>query len=108
MNKRGFGLYQDWAELLFFVLLFVGLILALTAGSAVLNYIIIFLCGMMGGRVMHQRKKKFGKVPAFLIILGFLLGYMIGSYYGSTFLIVVFFMLGGTVSYELHERRYLR
>lgn len=93
--------FTDWAEIFFFVLLIIGFILSLAAPSAVLSYIMIFLCGMMAGRLLYERKDKI-QFPYYLMIIGFLLGYLIGAHYGNKRVILTLFILGTILSYYLH------
>tara|TARA_Y100000310_G_scaffold342247_1_gene444627 strand:- start:36769 stop:37050 length:282 start_codon:yes stop_codon:yes gene_type:complete len=87
----------------------VGFIVALWASSfsAVISYIVVFLSGMIGGRLLYERKHKL-TIPYYLIIGGFLIGYLIGTFYGSRKVIVVLFVLGILFSYHLHKKGYIR
>ncbi len=51
--------FRSWAEFLFFVLMIIGIIIALAAPSAVISYLVIFVSGMIAGRIMQWRKEKF-------------------------------------------------
>ena len=48
--------FKSWAEFIFFVLMVIGFIVALWAStfSAVISYIVIFLSGMVGGRLLYR------------------------------------------------------
>jgi len=102
-QKRAVSLYEDWAEMLFFTLLVIGFIVAAWAGSAVIVYLTIFLCGMMAGRLIYHRKKKL-KFPYFLITLGFLFGYILGAFCGNKAVILIVFIVGVIISYRLHNK----
>ncbi len=97
-------IYESWVELLFFIVLVIGFFLSLTAPSAVLSYLMIFACGMMGGRILYEQRDNF-RFPFFLIIVGFLIGYLIGTRYGNWVVLVVFFVIGGIASYYLHKKK---
>lgn len=106
MNKKAQGefYFESWAELFFFVLLVIGVIFAIIMHfSAILSYILIFICGLMGGRMIYERKKKL-QFPYYLIIAGFLVGYIIGAYYGNKILMIALFIIGGIISYLIHDR----
>ena len=107
--KMGYkiSLFEDWAEILAFIALIVAFIISLSAPSAVLSYIIIFFCGIMAGRIWYKRKEKL-KFPYFLIIVAFLIGYILGDYYGNKITIIILFIAGLLVSYYLHEKNYIR
>jgi len=99
--------FESWAELFFFILLVVGFLLSLAAPSAVLSYLMIFACGMMGGRIWYEQKDNF-KAPFFLIIIGFLIGYLIGTRYANWIMLAVLFVIGAVASYYLHKKKIIR
>jgi len=99
--------FRNWAEFFFFVLMIVGFIIALFAPSAVISYIIIFLSGMIGGRLLYDRKQKL-TFPYYIILIGFIIGYVIGTYYGSRKVVIILFILGILLSYHLHNKGYIR
>ena len=102
-------IFKSGTEFFFFVLMVVGFIVALwaTSFSAVISYIVVFLSGMIGGRLMYERKQKF-TFPYYLILIGFIIGYAIGAYYGSRNVVVILFVLGILFSYHLHNKGYIR
>jgi len=107
MNKKATAWYfRNWAELFFFILLVIGFLLSIATPSAVISYFMIFSCGMMAGRLWFERKNKL-IFPYFLIIVGFLIGYILGSFYGSRKVILTLFVLGTLISYYLHDRGFL-
>ena len=101
--------FKSWAEFFFFVLMIIGFIVGLwaTSFSAVISYIVIFLSGMIGGRLLYERRKKL-TFPYYIIIIGFLIGYVVGTYYGSRKVIIILFVLGLLFSYHLHKKGYIR
>ncbi|MCH8067262.1 MAG: hypothetical protein IIC69_01645 [Nanoarchaeota archaeon] len=101
--------FKSWAEFFFFVLMIIGFIVALwaTSFSAVISYIVVFLSGMIGGRLLYDRKKKL-TFPYYVIIIGFIIGYVIGTYYGSRNIVIILFVLGILLSYHLHNKGYIR
>ena len=101
--------FKSWAEFFFFVLMIIGFIVALwaTSFSAVISYIVVFLSGMIGGRLLYDRKKKLA-FPYYIIIIGFIIGYVIGTYYGSRRVVIILFILGILLSYHLHNKGYIR
>lgn len=100
--------YADyWAEFFFFVLLVIGFMFSVLAPSAVLSYVMIFACGMMAGRLIIERKKKH-VAPYIIIIIGFLIGYIIGAYYGNKLVISILFLIGVIFSYYLHNKKIIR
>ena len=101
--------FKNWAEFFFFIVMVIGLIVGLwtTSFSAVISYIVIFLSGMIGGRLLYDRKGKL-TFPYYIIIIGFLIGYVLGTYYGSKWIVVILFVLGILFSYYLHDKGYIR
>ena len=106
-SKKAIAFSKDWAEIVAFILLVIGFIMASTSGSAFLTYITIFLCGMILGRFWFQRKKDI-KIPYFIVIVGFLLGYILGTYYGNKLITILLFFIGSLISYYIHEKGFIR
>ena len=98
---------SNWAEIVFFILLVIGFLFSLAAPSAVLSYLIIFTAGMMAGRLIYYRKESM-VFPYVLIIVGFFLGYLIGSRYGNWLVLTILFVLGSILSYYLHEQGFVK
>ncbi|MEK6984305.1 MAG: hypothetical protein AABX33_07060 [Nanoarchaeota archaeon] len=94
-------------EFFFFIVMILGIITALSAPSAFISYIIIFLAGMIAGRLIYERKRKI-KLPYIMIIAGFLIGYLIGVYYGNVWIIIILFIIGGILSFRLYNNKILR
>jgi len=108
-NKKasaGSMFFQNWAEIFFFILLVLGFIISISVGnrtSAVIAYITILLCGVMAGRLIFERKHKM-KFPYFLIIIGFLIGYLIGARYGDKRVMVILFFLGAIIGFQFRNK----
>ena len=100
-------LFKNWAEFVFFIIMVLGFIVSIWASSAVISYIVVFLSGMIGGRLLYERKHRL-TFPYIVIVIGFLIGYLIGSYYGSKKVIVILFGLGVLFSYQLRKKGYIR
>ncbi|MEA2037700.1 MAG: hypothetical protein U9O94_09395 [Nanoarchaeota archaeon] len=93
--------FRNWAEIIAFVLLIIGFVFSLAAPSAVLSYAIILVAGMLGGRLIYNRRKS-TVFPYVLILVGFLIGFLVGSRYGNYLSIMLFFVLGIFISYYAH------
>lgn len=102
-----FEFYKNWMEFFFIVLMILGILVALASPSAVISYFIIFLVGMFAGRLIYERKNKI-QLPYFLIIAGFVIGYLIGVYYGNRRLMIILFVIGTILSYKLYDKKILR
>ena len=102
-----FEFYKNWMEFFFLVLMIIGILIALSAPSAIISYIVIFLSGMFAGRLIYERKNKI-QFPYFMIIAGFFIGYLIGVYYGSRRVVIALFVIGAILSYKLYDKKILR
>ena len=99
--------YKNWFESFFLALMVIGIVVALSAPSAVISYIIIFLSGIFAGRLIYERKHKM-KFPYVMIIAGFVIGYLIGVYYGSRMVVIALFVTGAILSYKLYDKKILK
>ena len=100
-------LFKNWAEFFFFILLVIGFLVALLSPSAVISYMTIFICGMIAGRMLYERKSK-GLFPYYLIIIGFFIGFMLGAYHGDREVMLVLFVLGALISYFVYNKGIIR
>jgi hypothetical protein len=108
MNKKAaFAYWSEWAEFFFFVLLFIGLIFGIGSPSAVITYFIGFFSGMMAGRLFYERRDK-GRAPYLLITIGFIMGFVIGTFHGNRIITFLLFIFGAVLSYFLFDRKILK
>jgi len=113
LNKKAMAdigtiFWKQWAEVFFIILLMIGFLISISIKSPAMNYAVIFLAGMMAGRLIYEKKGKQPVFAFFLIIVGFLFGYMLGSFNFNRKLIVFFFIVGAVVSYQIHKKGYLK
>ena len=99
--------YKNWTEFFFFIVMIIGLFVALAAPSAVVSYAIVFLCGTIAGRLIYEVKDGI-KLPYLIIIAGFVLGYLIGVYYGSRTIVIALFVISSILTYKLYEKGILK
>ncbi len=104
IGKKADWFLDNWAEFFAFVLLIIGFIIGVSAGSAVVLYIVSVLFGGAFGRWRYRFKKKL-KVPAAIITIGALIGLTLGSFYGDRSVVIMLFVAGFIGSYYLHERK---
>lgn len=106
-NKKAMvNLYERWVEWVSFGLLIIGLFLGLWSGSKVVTYLVILLCGIIFGRNMFI--KRFGhKIIFYVMMFAFLIGFVLGSFYGKTSVIVVLFIIGMISGYWLNKKEYI-
>jgi len=102
-----FDFYKNWYESFFLVLMIIGIVVALSAPSAIISYAIIFLSGIFAGRLIYERKNKV-QFPYFMIIAGFIIGYLIGVYYGSRMIVIALFVIGAILGYKLYDKKILK
>ena len=108
MADIGTILWKQWAETFFIILLLLGFVVSLSIQSAILNYVVIFCAGLMTGRTIFKKKGKQPLFPFFLIIIGFLLGYTLGSFAFSKKIIIFLFIVGSIISYYIHKKEYIK
>ena len=103
--KKGVNFLDKWVEFFFLVLLFIGFFVSLSIGSAFFSYLVILLFGGMAGRFLSFRKKM---LPFYLVIIGLLIGYILGSRYGEWRVNLFMFIIGMSISWYLHEKLILK
>ena len=113
IGKRGVtgvAFWTSWAEIFFLFLIVIGFLISITIRNALLSYVVIFCVGLMGGRLVAKKIKKQPVFPYFLIILGFLVGFLIGTFTikVSRILLILLFVIGGITSYIIHRKGYIK
>ncbi len=98
-------LQEQWAETLTVFFLALGFVFAVLLRNDFLSYSSIFLSGSLAGRIYYIKRYKEPIFPFILIIIGFLLGYIIGSVWVSRVAVFLFFVLGFGLSYYLHLKK---
>lgn len=94
-------------EFFFVVLMIIGILIALVAPSAVISYTIISISGIFAGRLIYERRHKI-QLPYFMIIAGFVIGYLLGVYYGSRRIVIALFVIGAILGYKLYEKKIMK
>ncbi len=111
-GKKGSAFFRHWAEIVALMLLIIGFIFSISAlGSLFVSCLVIFLWGLFFGRIWYSKRKTF-RFTWFLIMLGFLVGYILGvtfqwgldKWWITTFLYVA----GIYLSYYLHLKKYIK
>ncbi|MEK6950535.1 MAG: hypothetical protein AABX13_02320 [Nanoarchaeota archaeon] len=98
-------LHEDWAEVLAVALAVIGLIFSVALRSALFTYLTALLAGFQAGRILYLKHLKEPIFPFVLIIIGFLMGYLLGSFWANRVLIVMLFTALFWLSYKLHQKR---
>ncbi len=99
--------YKNYMEFFFIVLMVLGIVIALAAPNAFISYLIIFMAGFFAGKVMFERKTNI-RFPYVVIFIGFLIGYLLGVYYGSRLAVGAMFLLGALVGYKVYQKGLIR
>ena len=107
MANIGAAFFSQWAEYGFIIIILLGFALAISMRNPWLVYAVIFCAGMMSGRFIFERQGKQPLFPYLMILFGFLVGYLLGSFAYNKFAIVFLFVLGSVLSYYIHKEGYL-
>jgi len=86
-------LYDLWAEIFFFIIMLVGVVVALTAGSVIISYAVILIAGLLAGRILKGGETRLG-FPVYMLVTGFLIGFLIGSYSHNKIIIILLYVIG--------------
>ena len=98
---------EQWAEVFTLAFIALGFILALLLRSPALSYLSVFIAGFLAARTYYLKRFKEPILPFILIIVGFLVGYLIGSVWVLRFWVLFFFGVGFALSYYLHLKQIL-
>lgn len=99
----GEPLYLDWPEITAFIFMILGFVLALFSQSMIIAYIVVFLMGLLFGRIWYRWKRS-GRIPLFLAIIFFLMGFIVGALFANLQVIVLLLLAGIVIGYWLHEK----
>ncbi|MFH1606232.1 MAG: hypothetical protein ABIC91_02715 [Nanoarchaeota archaeon] len=92
---------DNFVELMFLILLVLGLFTSLLTNLTFFHYLIIFLFGIIVISLSSNVKKP--SFPFFIIIIGFVLGFLIGTG-KNRFLIFIIFILGIITGFLLKNK----
>ena len=93
-----------WVEYFTFLLIAAGAFMSIFSTSAVIGYTLIFLAGLMGGRLWYAFKDDF-KLTWAIILIGFLVGFVLGNRYGDDRVYVFLYIFAIAISYYLHLKQ---
>lgn len=99
--------YYDWPETAAALLLALGFLVSVMARSAMFQYLLLFLAGLVFGRLMF-RWRPHKKTSLVLIIIGFLMGYMIGGIWANRKLLVAIYALAIWAGWQLEKHNVFR
>ncbi len=98
-------LQENWVEVLAAAIMVLALVVSLLLRNVLFGYVTIVLAGLIAGRIYYIKRFSQPILPSILIIVGFLLGYLIGGFWGSRFGILLFFGAAFGISYYLHLKK---
>ncbi len=98
-------LAENWAETLTVAFIVLGFILTLTLQNPFFNYLTILIGGLLAGRLYYMKKYKEPILPFILLIIGFLFGYLLASFWANRLLSFVIFIGAFYLSYYLHREK---
>ncbi|MDO8480986.1 MAG: hypothetical protein Q7S65_04170 [Nanoarchaeota archaeon] len=101
--SHGSPFNSDWAEIIALVLLFVGIVMGVLSPSVWFTYGIALVAGLLSGRWWVRAKER-GPGPYGLIMAGFIIGYVIGTFKGSRVLTFVLFMVAFIVMVKITRK----
>lgn len=96
----------QWPELFSLAFITLGFILSILLLNPILSYLAILSSGCIAGRTFFLKRHKEPIFPFILIIVGFLLGYVLGSFWANRLFIIIFFVIGFYLSYYLHMKKF--
>ena len=95
-------LEEQWAEALTILFLALGFVIAVLLQSALFTFLSVIIAGFLSARVYYLKRFSEPTFPFILVIVGFLVGYLLGSFWASRLWVLVFFALSFALSYYLH------
>lgn len=96
---------ETWVETLTVIFILIGFVVSLLLTNTGGIYLIVFLSGLLAGRIIYIKRFKEPIFPFVLTIIGFLFGYILGGFKASKFWIVVFFLSSLGISYYVHLKK---
>lgn len=98
-----FDIYRDFGELLMALFLVIGLLVAFGTDSLFVTLSVVFLLGLIFGRLWFRQRSSF-RVILSLVIMGLLLGLWFGDFLLNVEVITLFFFLGFSIGYYAHYK----
>jgi len=92
-NKKG-NFSDNWVQYLFLILIILGFIISFNIENSLIIYLVSYLAGIHCGIITYLKNGKLRSFPVWIVIVGFLIGYLIGSYDSNKLSIIVLFILG--------------
>lgn len=96
---------EYWVETFVVGFMILAFILAVLLNSSIAIYITSVFAGFTAARVFYFRRFKEPIFPFIIIIIGFLIGYIIGSFSANRILTLLLFVSAYAGSYYLHKKK---
>jgi len=106
MESGPFDLLDAWGELLMAFFLILGVVIAVSIHSFALSLAVMFLSGLLFGRLWYRQRKSL-RVGLALATIGIILGFLLGKFFGHTQVVVIIFAVGAFVSYYIHYKGWI-
>ena len=103
----GEPIFKSWAEIFALVVLIMGFLFSIFLSNIYFTYIVICIAGLFAGRYYFLRIGHQPLFPFFLIIIGFLVGYLLGSFAANRYLIIILFFTAWAISHYAHKKGYI-
>jgi len=100
-----FKLIEEWPEALTMVFIVLGFALAILLQSPAFAYFTTIISGALAGRVFYFKRFKEPIFPFIMIIAGFLVGYIVGSFWVNRMAVFMLFALAFIGMYYLHLKK---
>ena len=100
-------LEEDWAEIIALSFIVLGFFTSILMKNPLFSYLVISLAGFLAGRNYYVKHQKEPILPFVLMIVGFLFGYVIASFWVNRGLVLIFFAIAFGTSYYLHLKHIL-
>jgi hypothetical protein len=96
-----------WTELVMVSFVAVGFILSISLGNLALGYLVVLLAGALAARLYYFKIYSKPTFPFVILILGFILGVLVTSFWTSRLFVLIVFGIGYSLSYYLHLKNIL-
>ena len=113
LGKKGQALargpvIEHYIEYLMMFFLLIGFFFALILNSAFLTYLSSILAGLFAGKVYHDKRRRDPILGPILIIIGFLLGFTLGSIRASRIGVFILFLAAAIFSNYAHKKGWIK
>jgi uncharacterized membrane protein YqgA involved in biofilm formation len=105
-HKKGINYYENGAEYMFFALVIISAIVGLITRNLFINYLIMFLFGIIIGinYFNHRFKRKF---VLMMLSVALFIGYTIASYRSNWKILLILYIGGSLIGYYLKKEKWL-